>query len=219
MNMSEQRAVMSTRRKRTPLKITFYCIAVLFILGLLWTGSVWWKMESARSSDLDKPSDVGIILGASMWGDSPSPGLTERLEEALRLYREKKFSHIIVSGGLDKPEYKYTEAEGMRNYLIEHGVPESSILLENKARSTYENLLLSQEIMSKQGFVSAVIVTHQYHGMRSKDIADYLNYEDPKLGLTESRTLQMKYHKPREVLAYTKWKADELLLRLGWKKG
>ncbi|MEI0737041.1 hypothetical protein VQ056_10785 [Paenibacillus sp. JTLBN-2024] len=46
-----------------------------------------------------------------------------------------------------------------------------------------------------------------------------MDYEDPKLGLTESKTLQMKYHKPREVLAYTKWKVDELLLWLGWKKG
>ncbi|MWV42227.1 YdcF family protein [Paenibacillus sp. HJL G12] len=200
------------------MKITFYCFVVLVILGLLWSGTVWWKMESAQSSSLQGTSDVGIVLGASMWGDSPSPGLKERLDEALKLYQEKKFAMMIVSGGLDKPEYKYTEAEGMRNYLVAHGVPESSIILENKARSTYENLLYSQKIMQERGYASAVIITHQYHGMRSRDIANYLNYADLKLGLTESRTLQMKYHKPREVLAYSKWKVDELLLWLGWKK-
>ncbi|WP_411831457.1 YdcF family protein [Paenibacillus dokdonensis] len=217
MTMSERGPVLLTRKRRSPLKTAFFCIAALVILGLLWTGFVWWKMDSAQSSSLSGASDVGIVLGAAMWGDSPSPGLKERLDEALELYQEKKFSNIIVSGGLDKPGNKYTEAEGMRNYLVDQGVPEAAIILENKARSTYENLLFSQEIMKERGYSSAVIVTHQYHGMRSKDIAKYLKYEQPQLGLTESRTLQMKYHKPREVLAYTKWKIDELLLWLGWK--
>lgn len=217
MNMSEQRALLSSPKKRSPLKLAFYGLAIIVILGCLWSGYVWWKMDRTQSSNLDTPSDVGIVLGASMWGDSPSPGLKERLDEALRLYQEKKFSQIIVSGGLDRPEYKYTEAEGMRMYLVAHGIPETSVVLENKARSTYENLLFSQDIMKERGWTSAVIVTHQYHGMRSKNIADFLKYNHPQLGLTESRTLQMKYHKPREVLAYTKWKVDELLIRLGWK--
>lgn len=217
MTMSERGPVLLTRKRRSPLKTIFFCIAALVILGLLWSGFVWWKMDSAQSSSLSGASDVGIVLGAAMWGDSPSPGLKERLDEALKLYQEKRFSNIIVSGGLDKPGNKYTEAEGMRNYLVDHGVPEGAIILENKARSTYENLLFSQEIMKERGYSSAVIVTHQYHGMRSKDIAKYLKYQLPQLGLTESRTLQMKYHKPREVLAYTKWKIDELLLWLDWK--
>ncbi|MDR0269448.1 YdcF family protein [Paenibacillus sp.] len=218
MNRYEQGPVILTRKRRSPLKIALISFLALAILGLLWSGYVWWKMDNTTSSSLNGTSDVGIVLGASMWGDSPSPGLKERLDEALKLYREKKFKSIIVSGGLDKPEYKYTEAEGMRNYLVEQGVPEASIILENKARSTYENLLYSQEIMEEYGFSSAVIVTHQYHGMRSKEIASYLNYEDPRLGLTESRALKMIYHKPREILAYTKWKADELFFWLGWKK-
>ncbi|MCJ8012569.1 YdcF family protein [Paenibacillus sp. KQZ6P-2] len=218
MTMSEQGPVLIPGKKRSPLKFIFSCVGVLVILGLLWTGFVWWKMDHVQSSSLNGTSDVGIVLGASMWGDTPSPGLKERLDEALKLYQEKKFSTLIVSGGLDKPEYKYTEAEGMRNYLVAHGVPEDSIILENKARSTYENLLYSKQIMDEHGYTSAVIITHQYHGMRSRDIANYLKYDHPQLGLTESQTLQMKYHKPREVLAYTKWKVDELLLWLGWKK-
>ncbi|MDR9854059.1 YdcF family protein [Paenibacillus sp. VCA1] len=218
MNRYEQGPVVVTGKRRSPVKRVLTAITVLVIAGLLWCGYVWWKMDHAASSALNEPRDVGIVLGASMWGDAPSPGLKERLDEALILYKEKKFGVMIVSGGLDKPGNKYTEAEGMRNYLVQQGVPESAIILENKARSTYENLLFSKQIMKDRGFKSAVIVTHQYHGMRSKDIADFLNYDDPKLGLTESKTLQMKYHKPREVLAYTKWKLDEFLLWLGWKK-
>lgn len=205
------------RKKMSVLRKLLITFAVLVLLGLLWVGYAWRLMNGAHSSVPASASDVGIILGASMWGDSPSPGLRERLDEGLRLYQEGKFPHIIVTGGLDRADYKYTEAEGMRNYLVDHGVPASAIILENKATSTYENLLFSREIMRERGWQSAVIVTHQYHGMRSLDIAKFLDYTRPALGLTESRTLQMKYHKPREVLAYTKWKLDELLLLTGLK--
>lgn len=219
MSFSGGKPIMVSRKKRaSPFRKWLIGLVVIILIGLLWTGYSWWMMNRTDSSILDTHSDVGIILGASMWDDSPSPGLKERLDEGLKLYQEGKFQSIIVSGGLDRPGYKYTEAEGMRNYLVDHGVPESAIVLENEATSTYENLLFSQRIMRDHNWNSAVIVTHQYHGMRSLDIAHFLNYNHPKLGLTESKTLQMKYHKPREVLAFTKWKLDETLLWLGLRK-
>lgn len=54
-------------------------------------------------------------------GAEPSPGLKERLEEALRLYRNGTVQRLIVSGGLDKPDFPYTEAEGMQRYLVDRG--------------------------------------------------------------------------------------------------
>ncbi|MNP74956.1 hypothetical protein D3C76_1719160 [compost metagenome] len=71
--------------------------------------------------------------------------------------------------------------------------------------------------MNQRGFTSAVIITHTYHGMRALDIAEFLDYDNPQLATTESKVLSMAYHKSREILAYSKWKLDECLLRLGWK--
>lgn len=186
------------------------------VLGLIWTLYVWLQIHSAESS-LRGKTDVGIILGASMWDDHPSPGLRERLEHGLKLYNEGHFPVMIVTGGLDKPDYKYTEAEGMRNWLVSNGMPEDAIILENEATSTYENLLYSQRIMEEKGMKKAAIITHDYHGTRAMEVAKALRYEEPVLSITTSRVLPMAKYKGREILAYTKWTADRLLLALGLK--
>lgn len=194
--------------KRT-LKIT---LLTLVVAGVLWCAFALWTINRAATTTPMNEADTGIILGMSMWGDEPSPGLKERLDYGLKLYKEGKFPHIIVSGGLDKPDLKYTEGQGMRNYLIEQGVPESAIYMENEATSTYENLLFSKKIMIREGLSSAVIITHTYHGSRALEIADELGYDNPELGLTDSNVLSMTKHKSREILAYTKWKLQQLFL-------
>ena len=191
-------------------------ILVLFFMGAAWCGYVLFQIEQAKST-LKEPVDVGIILGASMWGDEPSPGLKERLHLGMELYQQGYFDSIIVTGGLDKPDYNYTEAEGMRNYLVKAGVPEEHIFLENKATSTYENLLYSGRIMEENGWNRAVIITHDYHGSRAMEIASTLRYEQPALSITSSNVLPMAKHKSREILAYTKWTVDRVLIALGLK--
>lgn len=202
------------RRRKFPLNRLAGLLAAAALAGLLWCSAIYIMVGGDPSDEPLRPADAGIVLGASMWGDEPSPGLRERLDQALAVYREGGFERFIVTGGLDKPEYRFTEAEGMRNYLVENGVPEDHIFLENQATSTYENLLFSQIIMKDNGWETAVIVTHHYHGRRSLEIARELEYRNPQLSTTDSLTMSMRWHRFREVLAYTKWKGQQLLLRL-----
>lgn len=218
------RPVITASKRRTS---RLYRRLLLFLvgcvlIGILWTGFCLYQIGSvdgnpAASRYDQEPADVGIVLGASMWGDAPSPGLQERLHQALADYRAGKFERLILTGGLDKPEYKYTEAEGMANFLISQGVPEEVLLLENESTSTYENLLFSREIMVDQGLESAVIITHTYHGNRAYEIAEMLDYDHPGLSLMETKVLKPNQTVLREVLAYTKWKMDQIRLVLGWK--
>ena len=60
----------------------------------------------------------------------------------------------------------------MRDYLVKKGLPKTSIFIEPKATSTYENLLFSKQIMDEKGLVSSIIMTHKFHGSRSLDIAE-----------------------------------------------
>ncbi|AIQ69236.1 hypothetical protein PGRAT_17590 [Paenibacillus graminis] len=196
------------RLKRNLLILLVICIAA----GLLWCASVFGRINSAATTNPMQKADVGIILGMAMWGDKPSPGLKERLDYGLKLYREGIFPRFIVSGGLDRADYKYTEAEGMKNYLVEQGVPENAVILENKSTSTYENLKFSQKLMQSKGFNTAVIITHTFHGQRALEIAQELNYNRPELGLTDSQVMSMLKYKTREILAYTKWKMQQLFL-------
>ncbi|NQX48952.1 YdcF family protein [Paenibacillus tritici] len=196
------------RRKR----VLLVTLLVLVIAGLFWCGLVFNRINSAVTTSPMVKADAGVILGMSMWGDEPSPGLKERLDYGLELYRSGSFSHFVVSGGLDQPDYKYTEAEGMKRYLVAHGVPEKVIYLESQSTSTYENLLFSKKVLQEKGLSSTVIITHDFHGRRALETARELGYKNPQLGVTESKVMSMLKYKSREILAYTKWKFQQLSL-------
>ncbi|WP_028546684.1 YdcF family protein [Paenibacillus taiwanensis] len=187
-------------------------IGALLLLGLLWTGYVLWKITGTSDGTPLATSDVGIVLGASLWGDEPSPGLKERLDLMVKLYNEGRFKQVIVTGGKDTPTATYTEAEGSKRYLIAHGIPESVIWLENSSTSTLENLQFAQPIVREHQWSSVTIVTHNFHGNRAYEIAAKLGYEQLHVETVASKVLSTVYHFGRETLAYTKWKWDELWL-------
>ncbi|MEK4328211.1 YdcF family protein [Paenibacillus sp. FSL R7-0312] len=202
-----------TRKRHYRMKRMLWAALILLIVaGLIWCAVALSRINGAETTAPMVKADAGVILGMSMWGDEPSPGLKERLDYALELYRSGAFTHFVVSGGLDHPDYKYTEAEGMKRYLAAHGVPEDVIYLENQSTSTYENLLFSKAVMQQEGLSSAVIITHDFHGRRALEIARELKFTNPELGVMESKVMSMFKYKTREILAYTKWKMQQLSL-------
>ncbi|SDE89730.1 Uncharacterized SAM-binding protein YcdF, DUF218 family [Fontibacillus panacisegetis] len=212
----------ANRPRRSWRRRMFRWTLLLLLACILWLvyviaqiGSI--ERNPAVVKQMATPADAGILLGAAMWGDQPSPGLEERLQLSLKDYRDGKFQVFILTGGLDRPEYRYTEAEGMAIYLEAHGVPRDKILLENKATSTYENLKFSKKIMEEHGLKTALIMTHTYHGNRALEISQMLGYSDPKLSLTETKVLKPTQKTAREILAYTKWKMDQIAIIFGWK--
>ena len=200
------------RRGHKWLRIILFCIIAL---ALIWTLYVQWTIHQVEDTKIVGKRDVGIVLGAALWNDVPSPALKERLDHALALYERDFFDTIIVSGGYDHEQSRLTEAQGMKNYLIGHGVAEEDVLLENMATSTLENLMYSQIIMFEQGYETAVIITHEYHGARALDIAQFLDFVDPSVSTVQSKVMNMPYNKARETLAFAKWKLDQLRLNLG----
>ncbi|MFB6363290.1 vancomycin high temperature exclusion protein [Paenibacillus elgii] len=203
------------RLRRTVSKLFRFMLAV-GAAALLWVGFIQWRIASLPDEKLP-PHDVGIVLGAALWQTTPSPALKERLDRAVELYQAGVIPRIIVSGGYDRADSLLTEAEGMRNYLVEKGVSSASIYLENEARSTLQNMLFSQKIMQDHGWTSAVIVTHRYHAVRALDMARFLGYESPSVSPMDSSVLTMAWHKSRETLAFTKWQWDKMRSVFGYR--
>lgn len=192
------------------------CIAC-FILLLLWIGYVQWKIHSVEDNELPDRTEVGIVLGAALWNNVPSPALRERLRQAEVLYNDGYFHKIIVTGGIGHSSSTITEAEGMKRYLVKQGIPKEDILLEDEARSTYENLLFSRNVMQENQLNTAVIITHAYHGARALNVALFLDYKEPTVSTMDSTVMWMPYHKARETLAYSKWQLDKMLIMIGVK--
>lgn len=121
-----------------------------------------------------EPGDAIIVLGAKLIGSEPSTMLRLRLDEALNLYRLGYAATIIVSGAQGRDEI-ISEAAAMRQYLIQNGVPEKSILTEDQSFNTYQNLSNSKKIMRQHGLNKAIIVSNASHIRRSLVLARELD--------------------------------------------
>ncbi|AZN41985.1 YdcF family protein [Paenibacillus albus] len=210
---TKKRSVRSRYRFiRLLLRIAAFCAA----LGVFWCAYLLYVINDYEAPKTIPKADAAIILGAALWSDKPSPGLAERLEYGFGLYKQGKVAHFILSGGHDHNGSTLSEAEGMRDYLAAKGVPVEAMVLEEDSRSTYENLLFSKPLARKQGWNHLLIVTHDFHAPRALDIAQYLDYPSDTIALGfKSQVLSVAKNYSREVLAFTKWKLDELLLQLG----
>ncbi len=129
-----------------------------------------------------RKADCIVILGASVYGITPSPVLQARIDEGLRLYRKGYAPMIIVSGSQAKRE-KISEAEAMRRSLVSQGVPQDRILVDDRSGSTWENLLFSQQLMQQKGAKSAIIVSNRYHLLRSCLMAKRLGMDASYSGI------------------------------------
>lgn len=112
-------------------------------------------------------SDVIVVLGCKL----NSIFIKQRLKKSIELYNKGIAKYFIVTGkGLEK----ISEAIGMKSFLINLGIDEKVIFMEENAKNTYENLKFSKEIMDMKGFKNAIIVSDSYHLARIKMISKRL---------------------------------------------
>ena len=121
--------------------------------------------------------DFIIILGSKINKDGSLPPLLKgRVDKAIEFGNKqyaatKKKIVYVPSGGQGKDE-TMAEATAIKNYLIENGIKEKQILIEDKSTSTIENMRFSKEKINetkKEAKIS--FATTNYHVFRSGVIA------------------------------------------------
>lgn len=127
-------------------------------------------------------SDCIIVLGCRVYGTVPSPFLVTRIEEGLRLYREGYGEHIIVSGG-QGPGEDISEARAMKNYLMNRGIEESRVIIEDKSTSTFTNLRYAKQKMLEHDLGAAIVVSNKYHLARASLMAKSLGLDSTYSGV------------------------------------
>lgn len=148
--------------------------------------------------------DAIIVLGAQIKPDgSPSVQLSWRLDAAAEAYRQKPVP-VVVCGAQGKDE-PMTEAEGMKKYLTESGIPEQDILQDPDSFNTRQNLKNAASLLSSLPSVKKVlIVTSDYHVPRSLALARDQGYDACGLGSPCKPEYWIKNH-AREALAWCKY--------------
>ena len=117
--------------------------------------------------------DFIIILGCKVGKDGkPLPLLRGRIDRALAFYHNQlektgKKACFIPSGGKGSDEV-ISEAECMKNYLIEQGIDEKDIYPETQSASTLENMRFSKKIAdAHKENANILFSTTNYHIFRS----------------------------------------------------
>ena len=148
-----------------------YATAFVYFECML-LGSVICGITAARHQpEMDK--DFIIILGSWFRKDGTLPPLLRgRVDRALAFWRQQKEQMgkeaiLIPSGGQGTNE-PIPEAEAMRRYLVEQGVPETLIRAETQSKNTYQNMAFSKEIMEEiNAEGKPLFATTNYHVFRS----------------------------------------------------
>lgn len=124
----------------------------------------------------NQSAQAAVVLGAAVWGKHPSPVYRERLNAAIRLYQQGRVDTLVFTGGT--PELGYpAEADVARAYGLQQGVPGERILVENKSRSTYQNLLQARDLLRGAGLRTVLLVSDPLHMQRAMHIAQDLGIE------------------------------------------
>ena len=113
--------------------------------------------------------DYIIIHGCGLIdGERVSKLLANRVDKAVKLFRRSKDqAYLLPSGGRGSDE-KLSEAQAMKNYLLEQGIPEEKIILEDRSTTTEENLKYSKAIIDgREGRKRIALVTSNYHVYRA----------------------------------------------------
>lgn len=129
---------------------------IVFVLGLFTLEGLWFSFTFMallfyswiyRILPRRRQYDYIIIHGAGLDGPRPTPLLAGRIDKALELWnKQHQHGKFVVSGGQGADEV-VSEAQAMRDYLLEKGVPAAAILMEDKSTTTWENLRYSLAVI------------------------------------------------------------------------
>lgn len=122
---------------------------VVFLLGLFTLEGMWFSFTFVsllfyswiyRTLPRRRKYDYIIIHGAGLDGTRPTPLLAGRIDKALELWNKQHQQGKFVASGGQGADEVVSEAQAMRDYLLEKGVPADAILMEDKSTTTWENL-------------------------------------------------------------------------------
>ncbi|MDI9895108.1 YdcF family protein [Rhodococcus sp. IEGM 1381] len=120
--------------------------------------------------DTDGPRTAIVVLGLGLNRDgSMAPELVERLRAAVAVAERSPESPIVVTGG--NPQSGITEAEAMKNWLIDNEIAADRIHTEATANSTVQNAQRATSLAAEIGAVNLVLATTPSHLRRA--ISDF----------------------------------------------
>lgn len=173
-----------------------------FLIFAVFEGMVISQMNAKPSQSVD----YIVVLGAQVRGTRITRSLRYRLDAAYEYLAANQDTVAVVSGGQGQGE-DLPEAEAMKNYLVERGIPPERLLKEKDSVNTNENLKFSKAIIDKrennQEYTLAV-VSNNFHVYRAVSIGKKQGLHDIEGLAARSDRLLLLNYMVREAMAIFK---------------
>lgn len=199
-------------KKHIPLKILL-SLALFAVLYTLVSALAIWTYADV---DETQSADVIIVLGAGTNGREPTAVFRERLNHGITLYNQGYADKLILTGGLTAGN-EHSDAYIAAQYVMEQGVPEEDILLEETSTITQENIAHAKAIMDEHGCTTALIVSDPLHMKRAMRMAADYEIEAYSSPTPTTRYVSLKTKLPflaREVFFYVGYQVYRIFVKV-----
>lgn len=120
-------------------------------------------------ANLEKDTEVLLILGAWVEGETPCPALQKRIDCAAAYLQIHPDTLAVASGGLCHKGQKKSEARVIYEGLLAQGIAQERVLLEEESGVTTENYRNCKRILHEHNKEDAAvgILTNRFHILRA----------------------------------------------------
>jgi vancomycin permeability regulator SanA len=160
------------------------------VVQMTTTDQIYQSIEAAPRKE------IGLVLGAAVYGERLSDILRDRVDTGIELYETEKISALVVSGS-------QKESSAMKKYAVENGIPGEAVIEDPGGLNT----LASVKNISNLNR-SVIIVTQNFHLPRALFMANRLGVEAIGVSSDKHNYVRIIQYKQREILAVTKAMLD-----------
>ena len=163
---------------------------------LAWLALVVGVVVKGRRDEA-RPADAIIVLGAAQYEGRPSPVLRARLDHAIDLWTQGLAPRVVVTGGRGVGDTTSEAAVG-RRYLLQHGVPDSAIMMEDRGLTTRQSMRRTADMLLADAPMRVILVSDPFHMLRLSILGKHLGlhpYTSPTRTspISASASRQWKY--------------------------
>jgi uncharacterized SAM-binding protein YcdF (DUF218 family) len=171
----------------TALFVLFFALEIMVVSG----------MGNKPAADCE----YMIVLGCQIRGSRITRSLRKRLDTAYE-YAKDGSMKIIVSGGQGRGE-DMSEAQAMKNYLVDKGIDADRIIMEDKSTDTSENIRYSAEYINDNN-AKICVITNNFHVFRAKKIAKGCGFTNVSGAAAGSDPVLLLNYMVREAIGIVK---------------
>ena len=157
--------------------------------------------------------EVGLLLGTSPRTPENAPNyyFINRITATAELYKAGKIDKVIASGGdySSRPGGGYDELVAMRDSLIDHGIPDSVIILDYDGTRTLNSIVKAKEVYGEE---CVTLISQKYHNERAIYLASQQGIDAIGYNAKPSHIISKRIkNEGREFLARVKLFVDVIL--------